>query len=61
MNDDQRRITLVIPADVRARLEAEQRALSQQIGARLSLNQCATVLLRRALECHADIPVSAGN
>ncbi|CAN7264561.1 hypothetical protein LJR230_001067 [Trinickia sp. LjRoot230] len=49
MNEHQR-ISLTIPRDVREQIEAEQRAMSQRVGAELSFNQTATALLRRALE-----------
>ncbi|AYE27824.1 hypothetical protein ISJ10_12930 [Burkholderia pseudomallei] len=46
---EQQRISLTIPRDVREQIEAEQRAMSQRVGAELSFNQTATALLRRAL------------
>ncbi|KFX26662.1 hypothetical protein [Ralstonia solanacearum] len=59
---EQQRISLTIPRDVREQIEAEQRAMSQSVGAELSFNQTATALLRRALCNTNDFhPVSAGN
>ena len=47
---EQQRISLTIPRDVREQIDAEQRAMSQRVGAELSFNQTATALLRRALD-----------
>ncbi|OXJ17242.1 hypothetical protein [Burkholderia sp. HI2500] len=47
---EQQRISLTIPRDVREKIIAEQRAMSQRVGAEMSFNQTATALLRRALD-----------
>lgn len=57
---EQQRISLTIPRDVREQIEAEQRAMSQRVGAELSFNQTATALLRRALGSTNDFHPAAG-
>ncbi|MEF9386509.1 hypothetical protein V4890_12905 [Ralstonia solanacearum species complex bacterium KE056] len=60
---EQQRISLTIPRDVREQIAAEQRAMSQRVGAELSFNQCATALLRLALDRQQNDsgPAPAGN
>ncbi|MFV8595077.1 hypothetical protein [Ralstonia pseudosolanacearum] len=53
---EQQRISLTIPRDLREQIEAEQRAMSQRVGAELSFNQAANALLRLALRPQAAAP-----
>ena len=43
------RVSLAVPADLLRAVEAERERLAAQLGARISLNQAATALLRRGL------------
>ncbi|WGY67334.1 hypothetical protein KEC55_10750 [Burkholderia cepacia] len=47
---EQQKVSLTLPRDVRERIDAERRTMSQRVGAELSFNQAATALLRRALD-----------
>ncbi|NRO99215.1 hypothetical protein GWC77_25300 [Paraburkholderia sp. NMBU_R16] len=51
---EQQKVSLTIPRDVREKIEAERRQMSERVGADLSFNQCATALLRRALDGHRN-------
>lgn len=58
---EQQKVSLTIPRDVRERIDAERRTMSQRVGAELSFNQAATALLRRALDNANDFqPSRAG-
>ncbi|UZF36217.1 hypothetical protein [Ralstonia pseudosolanacearum] len=55
----QQKISLSLPADTLARIEAERERLTAQLGARISFNAAATSLLHRALSQN-DLSPAAG-
>ncbi|WP_186122869.1 hypothetical protein [Burkholderia gladioli] len=44
------RISLVVPQDLRTKLEAARSAESLRVGVRLSMNSAVQILLRRAMQ-----------
>ncbi len=52
-------ISVTMPRDLRDLIEAERRQMSERVGAELSFSQCASALLRRALNQENDFVPAA--
>ncbi|MDN7699469.1 hypothetical protein R0290_10090 [Burkholderia semiarida] len=54
------KVSITLPAALRAQLEAQRRTMSERTGCDLTLSQTAQALLQRALTTQTDLSPAAG-